>query len=420
MSRSLVEEWSPEERRKRAKKCTDPKGFTMKQFCKNIKTHSKRGEKTNESITLRILERLQEKAGQLGKESSGPRIVVGLKKIDELYSQLENQISDKDLAALISNVRRMVFSKDELDKDNIFVKAIATLGKNPIYVMDVYENVVKKGAGGVGGPALLAALKKHVRETERLANSPMMRLRGKGASGDAAVDAAVERALLILNMCLKLAEAKAENDAAIEAAAEAPADAPLGRIAFPTHREDKPFEPDTKEETRLYITLKKYFSDNEPLSASDANQIKELISNGLYADVFSAPTSGDVYRGMAVPKSWLMKLLKVKKLDGAGEAEIGATLTPKKNSSSWTVNPDQAEYFSTNPAVRSKDTDMAVILYAHVDDNPGSFIAASQGLYDVEGFDEYAGENEVIGLGPIKIYKIKWSTQAQKKPSKSR
>ena len=33
----LQEEWSPEERKKRAKKCGNPKGFTMKQFCKNLK-----------------------------------------------------------------------------------------------------------------------------------------------------------------------------------------------------------------------------------------------------------------------------------------------------------------------------------------------------------------------------------------------
>ena len=29
--------WTPEERRKRAKKCVNPKGFTMKQFCKKHK-----------------------------------------------------------------------------------------------------------------------------------------------------------------------------------------------------------------------------------------------------------------------------------------------------------------------------------------------------------------------------------------------
>jgi len=40
--------WSPQERRKRAKKCVNPKGFTMKQFCKNLKSKSKKGQKGNE------------------------------------------------------------------------------------------------------------------------------------------------------------------------------------------------------------------------------------------------------------------------------------------------------------------------------------------------------------------------------------
>ena len=46
----LDEEWSKSERSKRKKNCDNPKGFTMKQFCKNQKTRSKPGEKTNEEI----------------------------------------------------------------------------------------------------------------------------------------------------------------------------------------------------------------------------------------------------------------------------------------------------------------------------------------------------------------------------------
>ena len=40
--------WSPAERKKRAEKCKNPKGFTMKQFCKNLKTKSKKGERKND------------------------------------------------------------------------------------------------------------------------------------------------------------------------------------------------------------------------------------------------------------------------------------------------------------------------------------------------------------------------------------
>jgi hypothetical protein len=45
----LGEEWSRSERNKRKSKCSNPKGFTMKQFCKNQRTKSKKGEKKNEN-----------------------------------------------------------------------------------------------------------------------------------------------------------------------------------------------------------------------------------------------------------------------------------------------------------------------------------------------------------------------------------
>lgn len=46
----LEEEWSGSERKKRKANCSNPKGFTMKQFCKNQRTRSKQGEKTNERL----------------------------------------------------------------------------------------------------------------------------------------------------------------------------------------------------------------------------------------------------------------------------------------------------------------------------------------------------------------------------------
>jgi len=45
----LGEEWSKDERKKRKNKCSNPKGFTMKQFCKNQRTRSKKGQKKNEN-----------------------------------------------------------------------------------------------------------------------------------------------------------------------------------------------------------------------------------------------------------------------------------------------------------------------------------------------------------------------------------
>ena len=44
--------WSPSERTKRAKNCDNPKGFTMRQFCKNKNSKSKKGTRNNEGRKL--------------------------------------------------------------------------------------------------------------------------------------------------------------------------------------------------------------------------------------------------------------------------------------------------------------------------------------------------------------------------------
>ena len=53
---ALDEKWSKSERSKRKSKCDNPKGFTMKQFCKNQRSKSKKGERKNESILREIEE----------------------------------------------------------------------------------------------------------------------------------------------------------------------------------------------------------------------------------------------------------------------------------------------------------------------------------------------------------------------------
>ena len=50
MLKTMEEKWSDKERKKRKSKCDNPKGFTMKQFCKNQRSRSKKGEKKNETI----------------------------------------------------------------------------------------------------------------------------------------------------------------------------------------------------------------------------------------------------------------------------------------------------------------------------------------------------------------------------------
>ena len=53
---NLDEKFSKSEKAKRKKNCDNPKGFTMKQFCKNQRSRSKKGERKNESILREIEE----------------------------------------------------------------------------------------------------------------------------------------------------------------------------------------------------------------------------------------------------------------------------------------------------------------------------------------------------------------------------
>ena len=76
----LDEKFSKAEREKRAKKCDNPKGFTMKQFCKNQRTRSKKGERKNEAIEskkikIKITKGLDEKK----KRNKGGKCLKGYK-----------------------------------------------------------------------------------------------------------------------------------------------------------------------------------------------------------------------------------------------------------------------------------------------------------------------------------------------------
>ena len=59
-----MEQFSEKERAKRRKKCDNPKGFTMKQFCKNQKTRSKEGERKNER---KLTDAEYKKKGEIAK-----------------------------------------------------------------------------------------------------------------------------------------------------------------------------------------------------------------------------------------------------------------------------------------------------------------------------------------------------------------
>ena len=66
----LNESWSTSQRRKRSKRCNNPKGFTMKQFCKNFRTRNKKEQKKNESIEELLRQLIKEEINILFNNSN--------------------------------------------------------------------------------------------------------------------------------------------------------------------------------------------------------------------------------------------------------------------------------------------------------------------------------------------------------------
>ena len=95
----LDEEWSKSERSKRKKNCDKPKGFTMKQFCKNQKTRSKPGEKTNEELEQDLEETI--------KKIKNKYVVYPKKGGKRLGTHKTKKAAKKQLAAIeISKAKR--------------------------------------------------------------------------------------------------------------------------------------------------------------------------------------------------------------------------------------------------------------------------------------------------------------------------
>ena len=137
---TLQEKWSEKERAKRKNKCANPKGFTMKQFCKNQKTRSKKGERTNEEKNPRI----PRKKGQPAKS----------KKHSDLYTDEDPKgtihglkfATVKDAEASVNKIKRS--SRTHAHKVQAAVameqRAKAAGKKSAAAVYRKYINSVKK------------------------------------------------------------------------------------------------------------------------------------------------------------------------------------------------------------------------------------------------------------------------------------
>lgn len=227
----------------------------------------------------------------------------------------------------------------------------------------------------------------------------------KGGLGEAAA----EEALSIVKKLVKISNGLKKYDGAEP---EAPPGAPLGRYAFPGHRKGLPPEKDTSVEEDLFSAIDDHFFSDKKLSPKQAAQIQDMLSQGLYPEVFSPPDQEEIYRGMGVSQSWLAKALGVgvKDIPKKGNREIGMTFKPKGGASSWTTSTAVSKKFSTQ-----HEGMISITLHAMTSENPNKFVACTDHIYKIGTLSKFSNEKEVIGLGDIKVYKISWEDSRWKK-----
>ena len=224
----------------------------------------------------------------------------------------------------------------------------------------------------------------------------------------------------------KSSDAKTEKSKKSKVPVEAPDDAILGNYAFANVRPGVPPEVNTKAEDKLEKELTTHFVNNIHMSAKSGQALKTSLENDWYEKILSEPKRATVYRGLRVSEEWMVENIGDdwrKQFDetsfkiGAGHDTQGRLKTNNMvlrpitgNASSavtsWTNNFNLAAYFAfkANPDMEGG----GVILCAAIKDNPNQFIDAAKGLYSIDGNDEFAHEEEVLGIGSIKISHIIW------------
>jgi hypothetical protein len=118
-----------------------------------------------------------------------------------------------------------------------------------------------------------------------------------------------------------------------------------------------------------------------------------------------------VYRGMAVNDDYLRRALGLdddESLPQKGSKIASFTYTPRSGgSSSWSLQHESTHDFMGG----SKSFN--ILLIARTSDNDGSFVSGPGGLYKVGKLGKHDEEQEVVGLGPIKVAKIIWNDSSE-------
>jgi len=192
---------------------------------------------------------------------------------------------------------------------------------------------------------------------------------------------------------------------------EGPVGSHLQKFAFADQRDDVPDEKNTEFEERLFGSLLSHVAGNDSLSDNQSRTIKRYLEKGWYKNIFTPPSDDVVMRGMAVTREFLEKILRDRNLK-KGMYEVNKVYRPyERLSSSWTNDKEVAAQFAyDNVNNKVENADIIIVLYAKPGDNPRKFISGPEnyklgtdGFYSLDRLEDFVSEQEIIGLGPIRI-----------------
>lgn len=190
-------------------------------------------------------------------------------------------------------------------------------------------------------------------------------------------------------------------------------------------------EPNTQREDDLWASIWSYLIDDvgDALGASDVQDILRYAQDPRYSDVFAQYTgAAPLYRGMQLPKDLVDGLLGANRPGHPSEeqkkryisiehpepifsdpAPVNFVYTPDKFHregvvSSWTTNYTVAMDFASDVyKAKSHDWIAAVLI---TDSSGGDFLDINP-LYSYDKLWWHEKEEEVMGLGPIRVKAIR-------------
>lgn len=427
----MKEAWSKSERRKRAQQCDgNPKGFTMRQFCKNIETRSAPDERKNErddSETDVLSEEFQVgESTELYHATQPTRLegILGTGLTDRGPSKFGGNPGQRGISATtdFSVVSGGDFGNLVLVIDPHELRDYELVPTD--YWGDGSEKEVRI-IGLTSGPTIVpsSAIKRLIFITPRLPGFEARHIQRHG----------IPVATFWRGEMKQLTESRKApkgGTALLREYIREMMEADFGEKVWakraPSGSRHQGEEPDTAIEGKLYTAIK-WFLDkgNTQLWDEEAKlAFHQATMDPRYNDVFKYETSGKLYRGMRVSGPWA-----VEKASGVPDAVWMQNLHSQTNSkrtrgalknvsemiptskvyvptarsngfSSWTPDFEQAKKFASQVQDNQSITEMGIILVA--DASGGNFLDMSA-IYDFEGLGNFRGEQERISVGDVQL-----------------